>query len=161
MSIKKLMLVSFIFLVTTSNCFARQYFATDNFTKTDVLKLVKYYYRLHDKKASASKYFKILADKDLFMLMGVPVTSKSQFSLWLLAMKATTMRVRHSIRKIKITPKNDGSYTVDSCIRYKGRTNFFIPFNNTDTIKWVIVDSPSGNKLLIKKYIVTPGCKLI
>ena len=137
----------------------RNYEASKLFSKQDAKSLVDAYYKLHDSRAKADAYYPLLADKDLHMVMGSTVNSKKEFKSWLKKIKIFSKSVEHTVKNIDISVQENGSYFVNLCVRYKGRTRFFTKFDNTDRIKWEMVESKDESHLVIKTYLVESGCK--
>lgn len=136
-----------------------QYEAANLFNKEDARALVDAYYTLHDNRDKAEAYYPLLADKDLHMVMGSTVKSKKEFKSWLRKIKIFSKSVKHTVKNIDISVQENGSFFVNLCVRYKGRTRFFTKFDNTDRIKWEMVESKDETRLVIKTYLVESGCK--
>lgn len=136
-----------------------QYEASKLFSKNDARALVDTYYELHDKRAKAEAYYPLLADKDLYMIMGSTVESKKEFKSWLRKIKIFSKSVEHTVKQIDISVQDNGSFFVNLCVRYKGKTRFFTKFDNLDRIKWEMVESKDESRLVIKTYLVESGCK--
>ena len=56
-----------ITLISFNTVAGGEYLATELFSKEDVRTLVDSYYELHDTRAPAKEYLKLLVDKDLYM----------------------------------------------------------------------------------------------
>jgi len=154
----KKILIILLLTLTNSALAGGQYRATELFSTEDVRDLVISYYKLHDSRAEVSDYLELLVDDGLYMVMGSEVESKKEFKSWLKKMRFFSKSVRHSVEDIEILEQEDGSFFVDSCIRYKGKLRFGIGFDKSDKIIWKIVESSDKSKLLIKTYIVKSGC---
>jgi hypothetical protein len=107
----------------------------------------------------ASEYYLLLADNDLHMVMGSTVESKKEFKSWLRIIKILSKSVKHAVKNIDISVQENGSFFIDLCVRYKGKTRFFTKFNKLDRIKWEMVESKDESRLVIKTYLVESGCK--
>jgi hypothetical protein len=136
-----------------------QYQASSLFSKKDVRTLVDKYYTLHDRRAKANAYYPLLADNGLYMLMGSVVNSKKEFRSWLRKVKIFSMSVKHTVKNIDISVSDNGSYYVDLCVRYRGRTRIITKYDKTDRIKWEMVESKDELRLVVKTYVVEDGCK--
>ncbi|MBT3586086.1 MAG: hypothetical protein HN509_14365 [Halobacteriovoraceae bacterium] len=159
---QKLALITFLtsFLVFSSLAeVPKQYQATKLFSKEDARKLVDQYYSLHDNRADAREYYPLLADTELHMLMGSVVSSKQEFKSWLRKIKLFSRSVKHTVKEIEISATKNGSYFINLCVRYRGRTRLFTKFDNTDRIKWELVESKDELRLVIQTYLVEKGCK--
>lgn len=149
-----------LFLIFVFNTHAAEtYRARDLFSNKEVRELVSKFYELHDKRENATEFQKILAEENLYMLMGSEVRSKAEFKKWLKKTRLLSKKVTHKIIDLDISSLEDGSYFVESCINYKGLLRFGIKFDRTDRITWKIIESKNQDQLLIKEYIVYKGCK--
>lgn len=149
-----------LILLTNFNTLALESFrATEIFSEVEVAHLVDSYYELHDSRAKASEYLKLLVEDDLYMLMGSVVTTKKQFKKWLKKSRILSKKVNHRVLSIDIEKSADGSYFVDTCVNYKGKLRLGFKFNKTSQITWKLVESKDESKLLIKDYIVKENCK--
>jgi hypothetical protein len=154
-----LTLLTFIFVFSTFAAVPAKYQASKLFSKEDAINLVNQYYSLHDSRAKASEYYPLLADTELHMRMGSVVSSKQDFKSWLRKIKLFSRSVRHTVKEIEIATNKNGSYDINLCVHYRGRTRFFTKFENTDRIKWNLIESNDELSLVIQTYIVEKGCK--
>lgn len=146
-----------LIVLLTSSLSTLSYAEDITFTEDDAYGVVTKWYQLHDTKAPTSEFLKLLVNKDLNMLMGLSIKSKSTFELWHAGVKLATNSVTHQIQDIKTIPGEGNSFSISSCIRYYGYYGWFFSFDNEDQIDWVLV--PEDNQLKIKTYIVKSGCQ--
>jgi|GEM_PF-79515 len=119
-----------------------------------VERFVRKWFSLFDRNAPVDDYLVSLADAGLYIVFPeATLRSHADFRKWYSGILQTVSGACHTIQKLNVTPKADGSYAVDMVVHWKATVKDKGPVELLVDQAWELEDR--NGQLTITQYVVT------